>query len=271
MPVETWRADNELAMEFVRQLPSFGASKKLTDWAEQYARGHAGRCDWDARFLGRHNPGGRYLNIGGSPYSFEFALKRTNPRVEITTVDIDPSRFPGVETALGIRVVEANIEQAGCQLGGQYGCIVFAEVFEHLRVDLLGTLSCIRDALAPDGLFYLTMPNGLGLNAVRQHLLHDRTGPPPVREWEKIRHLGHMGHVREYSLTEAREVLQYCGFVVEREMFRENVTGRWPVRDILLKIWPRLANEVIILARGNKPSLASKPAEGPLANFTRPV
>jgi SAM-dependent methyltransferase len=247
--VQTWHAAAGLADDFSERLSSFGAPEELSDWARQYARDHAGRCQWDADFLAARFPSGRYLNIGGSPYVFELALKRMRPDADIVSVDIDPTRFPGVETALGVRVLGADIERGDCDLGRGFDCVVVAEVFEHLRIDLLGTISRLRETLAPAGVLYLTMPNGLGLNAIRGHLLHGRTGPSPVGEWAKLRRLGHMGHVREYSMTELREVMEYCGFVIDTSMYREAATGRSRLRAMLLALCPSLASEIVILAR----------------------
>ncbi len=249
MAIETWRRSVELAAEFAQLLPNFGGSKELSDWAQQYAVSHAGRCQWDARFLVARHPKGRFLNVGGSPFLFEFALRRESPTANITTVDLDPTRFPGVAEALGIKIIAADIERGDWQLPGEFDGVVFAEIFEHLRIDLLGTLARVHDALAPAGMLYLTTPNGLGLAALRRHYLRGRTGPSVVAEWAKLSRLGHMGHVREYSAREVNEVLQHCGFEVEKYLFREEISDKWPMRDIILRLRPSLANEMVIICR----------------------
>lgn len=249
MSAEIWRPATGLAAEFVQLLPSFEADKGLADWAADYAHGHAGRCQWDARFLTTHYPSQRYLNIGGAPFLFEFALRRENPAADITSIDLDPSRFPGAEEALGIRIVGADIESPKANIAGAFDCIVFAEILEHLRIDILGTLARIRDVLAPGGVLYVTTPNGLGFEPIRRHYLRGRTGPSVVGEWGKLVRLGHMGHVREYSAREVKEVLEHAGFRVESCRFREGIGGRWPLRDLLLKLRPSLASELVLACR----------------------
>lgn len=253
MSVEIYRRAPALAAAYRDQLPGFGAAPGLRDWAAGYAADHAGRCLWDARFLLRHGRTGRLLNIGGAPYLFEFALKHENPAAEIVSVDLDPERFPHVEAALGIRVVAGNIESGGWEAGGLFDCIVLAEVFEHLRIDLLGTLAGIRNHLSRDGLLYLTTPNGLSLWALCGRFMRGRTGPPLVSEWEKLRRIGHMGHVREYSALEVTETLASCGFVIEKSMFRAPKGDKWPLRDLLVPLRPSLAEEVVVLARKHDP------------------
>jgi len=249
MSVETWRPAARLTAEFVQLLPSFEAGKGLADWAEDYARGHAGRCQWDARFLATHYPSQRYLNIGGAPFLFEFALRRENPAADITSVDLDPARFPGAGNALEIRIVGADIESPTADIAGAFDCVVFAEILEHLRIDLLGTLARVRDVLTPGGVLYVTTPNGLGFEPIRRHYLRGRTGPSVVGEWGKLARLGHMGHVREYSAREMKEVLEYAGFRIETCLFREGIGGRWLLRDLLLKLRPSLASELVIVCR----------------------
>jgi SAM-dependent methyltransferase len=248
MAVLAYRQLPDFAAEFAAILPSFGASPDLTAWAAGYAKLHAGRCHCDAQFIGRR-AAKRCLNVGGAPYLFEFALKKHFPEIDLTTVDLAPERFPAAASVIGMRTVRANIETETPEIDGTFDVVVFTEIFEHLRIDILGTMARIRDLLADDGVLYLTTPNGLSLDAWRRSLLRGRTGPSLVDEWSKLTRLGHMGHVREYSATEVEEVLQYCGFVIEDRQFRIQGTPPRPKRDLLLKLRPALADEVVIVAR----------------------
>lgn len=234
--------------EFLAALPSFGADREMTQWAANYAGFHAGRCYWDAHFLSERGVN-RCLNIGGAPYLFEFALRKARPEVQLTTIDLEPGRFPNAGSIVGMRVIRGNIEvNEPLPLSEAFDVVVFAEIFEHLRINVLATMSRVRDLLTPQGHLYLTMPNGLSLNAWRKRLLRGRTGPPPVDEWSKLKQLGHMGHVREYSLSEITEVLGESNFAIEETHFRVAYSD-WPMRNILLRFWPQFAEEIVILAR----------------------
>jgi len=236
------------AAEFAAILPFFGASSELTKWAADYAALHAGRCYWDAQFVGRHSAK-RCLNIGGAPYLFEFALKKQFPGIDVTSVDLAPERFPNAAAIVGMRALRANIEIKAPEIAGKFDFIVFTEIFEHLRIDILGTMARVRDLLAEEGRLYITTPNGLSLDAWRRRFLRDRTGPALVDEWSKLSRLGHMGHVREYSATEVEEVLLHCGFAIEDRQYRVQRTTPRPRRDLLLRLRPALADEILILAR----------------------
>jgi SAM-dependent methyltransferase len=251
MAVATYRHQPEFAAEFAAILPSFGASPDLTEWAGGYARLHAGRCHWDAQFVGRRSPK-RCLNIGGAPYLFEFALKKDFSEIDLTSVDLAPERFPNAASMIGMRTVRANIEIEAPAIEGKFDSVVFTEIFEHLRIDILGTMARVCDLLADDGILYLTTPNGLSLDAWRTRILHGRTGPPLVPEWSKLTRLGHMGHVREYTATEVEEVLVHCGFTIEDRQFRVQRTIARPKRDFILKMRPAFADEILIVAREKK-------------------
>jgi SAM-dependent methyltransferase len=239
----------DTAARYAKLLPSFGAAPELAAWAADYASGHAGRCQWDARFLAGRLRSGRVLNIGGAPFLFEMVLRAENPNLEIFTVDLNPERFPGVEQTLGLRVIRGDVERVDWQLDEKFDCVVFAEILEHLRVDLLGTLRRIKHLLTPQGILYLTTPNGLSFANIYRHYLHGRTGPSPVNEWGKLANLGHMGHVREYSAVEVREMLATCGYSVDELIMRSPKDGNWPLRDMLIRRRARFADELVILAQ----------------------
>ncbi|MEJ0048615.1 MAG: methyltransferase domain-containing protein [Rhodospirillales bacterium] len=119
-----------------------------------------------------------------------------------------------------MQIARADIEIEDREIEGKFDFVVFTEIFEHLRIDIPGTMARVRDLLTDDGTLYLTTPNGLSLDAWRTRILRDRTGPPLPEEWSKLARLGHMGHVREYSATELEELLRYCGFAIEKRQYR---------------------------------------------------
>ncbi|MGH8143022.1 MAG: class I SAM-dependent methyltransferase [Steroidobacteraceae bacterium] len=248
MQLMQYRHMPELAEEFVAVLPRFGAAPALLDWAKSYARMHAGRCLWDAQFVGSY-PVKRCLNVGGAPYMFEFALRRQFPRIDLTTIDLHPERFPNAGDVLGVRILSADIESVAPTVAEKFDMIVFTEIFEHLRMDILTTMRRVRELLNDSGRLYLSMPNGMGWSSWRLHLLRGRSGPPMVEEWSKLSRLGHMGHVRLYSLREATEVLVHCGFTIEQGGFRAVRRRHRNLRELLQWVWPALADEVIIVSK----------------------
>ncbi len=249
VPCYSWRDAPAVTADYLKVVSQFGMEDGLRSWAEEYVRYHAGRCLWDVEFLTSNYQFVNCLNVGGAPFIFEYILKNKLHDINLVSVDIDPARFPILEDILGIKVINANIEshkRSTDDLSGQFQCVVFCELFEHLRIDLLSTISLLRTYLAKDGFLYLTMPNGIGKNAL-QRWMQGRTGPDPVSEWTKLQNLGHMGHVREYSYFEARDVLVHCGFRIERYMYRRNAGDR--AGRALTGAIPILADEIVIIAR----------------------
>src|SRR4051812_47150567 len=86
LPIAKYKHAPEFAGRYKALLQDFGASPELTAWAALYAENHAGRCEWDAQFIGKLSVQ-RCLNIGGSPYVFECALKNMFPHIDLTTID----------------------------------------------------------------------------------------------------------------------------------------------------------------------------------------
>ncbi len=247
-----WAASPEVTADYLKLVPELGLDRELWPWAEKYARNHAGRVLWDVDFLTRNYKFSRCLNIGGAPFVFEYLMKKAHPEVEVVSVDLHPNRFRHVERVLGIKVAQLDVERppaAGVEMVGQFQCVVFCEIFEHLRVDLLKTMSFVRSLLNEDGFMYLTMPNGLGIDALRRNLRRGRTGPDPIKEWSKLVNLGHMGHVREYSYIELRDVLLHCGFQVQRYLYRRKTGDSDRFQRILTRFIPKLGNEIVVVAR----------------------
>lgn len=241
-----YRHSPELAEEFKAVLAGFGATRELQEWANNYARMHAGRCLWDARFVGQR-PIKSCLNIGGAPYVFEYIIRKQFPHIQVTSLDIHPERFPNASSVLATRVISCNIETTVPALDEKFDMIVFTEMFEHLRIDILGTVKRIRELLEDGGQLYLTTPNGWGWTAWRLLYLRGRTGPYPVEEWSKLSRLGHMGHVRLYSLLELAEVLRHCGFSIQESGYRSLRRHRG-LRDVLMRVRPSCADEILVVA-----------------------
>ena len=95
---------------------------------------------------------------------------------------------------------------------GTFDLVLFCEVLEHLTVNPVYTLSEIHRVLKPGGMLVLSTPNVARPDAVLR-LLRGRNIYDPY-------HLGAplMGsrHSREYTFGELRELIDGCGFNIER-------------------------------------------------------
>jgi SAM-dependent methyltransferase len=249
----SWGEAPELAAEYQRLVPKIAGDPGIRSWAANYCGHHAGRCSWDAAFIAKYSPR-RILNVGAAPFIFEAACRRAGIRADFVSLDLAPDRFRNLDSELGVNAVKLDIERAGedevARLG-RFDCIVFSELFEHLRFDLLGTMRRLARLLDPEGRLYLATPNGGGVKGVKRVLFQRRSGPDPVSAWSKLERLGHMGHVREYTAREVQAVLKHCGFAIERQIYRHH---RRPTLDSAFKralysVMPGLAENILIVAR----------------------
>lgn len=189
-----------------------------------YIADHKWRCIDDALRLAQLLPaGGRILNVGGRPYLFEFIARELG--LEVVSLDIDPSRDPAECAALGHEIIAADIETAEGRAAArldQYDIICLAEIFEHMRIDLLATFRDLSTAMRPDARIYLTTPNFYSAPQLFKMLAAGRSGPSLVREWGKLDAIGHMGHVREYARCELIEFFAATGLRVETSFVRNS-------------------------------------------------
>lgn len=202
---------------------------ELTSWAKSYAAGSADRIAVDLDLLKRFAPpGGRVIEMGSAPFLFTLAAQRMG--YDVTGVDIDPSRFSGMIDAQGLRVLRSNFETERVQLpDGTADVIAFHEVFEHLRIDLIATFQEVFRLTRPGGVVLVSTPNLRSVRGIRNFIQRGKAyalTPSIYDEYDKLRRLGHMGHVREYTPAEVTEFLTRVGFEVESIIFRGLPGGR---------------------------------------------
>ena len=201
----------------------------LTDWARGYAAGSADRIAVDLDLLERFAPaGGRVVEMGSAPFLFTLAAHRMG--YDVTGVDIDPSRFRGMIDATGLKVVKSNFETERVGLeDAAADLIAFHEVFEHLRIDLIATFEEVFRLTKPGGIVLVSTPNLRSVRGIRNFLQRGKAyalTPRIYDEYAKLRRLGHMGHVREYTPAEVTEFLARIGFEVVSVIFRGLPGGR---------------------------------------------
>ncbi|HUA87188.1 MAG TPA: methyltransferase domain-containing protein [Bryobacteraceae bacterium] len=122
---------------------------------------------------------------------------------------------------------------------GRFETVLACEIFEHMLHDPMHMLIEIHRVLAENGTLILTTPNVASFTAVARVL--EQSGNPqlhskyadPRREFAETE----IGHVREYTPPELREVIESAGFEIEN-LFSEVIPGygteSW-VRDFLVR------------------------------------
>jgi SAM-dependent methyltransferase len=258
--IENGRRRQQLAREYLLWAEPRASGQREKEFLREYANQHALRVYDDVETVLRISPNcTSIVNVGGFPYLFEFFLLQKYSGL-VRTFDLEPERYAAYLEDLDVEVLSMDIESGDPpDLGENYDVVVFCEVLEHLRINVLRTVRMLATLLKPEGLLYLTTPNGAGFVQTLKCLLTQRTGPPPVREWGSLDLVGFMGHVREYSPVECEEMLRACGFseidLTFRNMFEPRRFSSFPLlwtRTLVSRLWHQKADMITITARRSR-------------------
>lgn len=218
------------------------------------------RCLFDARYVSTNFPNKKILNVGGAPFIFEVMIRQITNDIFLTSLDIDPSEYSKEINDLGLEVIGCDIEKQSARDNinfYDYDVLCICELFEHMRLDLIGTFEDIYNKMRPGSYLYLTTPNFFYLPNILGIIKAKRSGPGIIKQWKKLKDFGHMGHVREYTTTELKEFLEYFGFETIEILPRNSkkyYTGKNPAK-ILIKfisqIFSIFSNDFVILVKKN--------------------
>lgn len=213
---------------------------EMQDWFKGYAAGHRTRLAQDLTMIGHYAPGARSIvEIGALPLILTSALAQKGG--DLTGLDIAPERFDGAIAALGVDILKCDIETEPFPVpDASADLVLLNEVFEHLRINLLFTMSEIRRILKPDGILMMSTPNMRSIKGLRALLGQGRGAwccPDLHSEWSKLDDLGHMGHVREYTPRDVTDFLERLGIACRTIAFREG--GGTPLGRMIYKVRPQ--------------------------------
>lgn len=223
----------------------------------EYFLSHEARFLNDLTLLTELCSDGQVLELGAFPFFFTAILAELGRPV--VAVDLHPFRLTGLLKRHKLQVVSSDVERTRLPFAdASFDCVLLNEMFEHLRIDPQFALSEANRVLKPGGRLMLTTPNLYFIKTVLRFLI-GRGFNDPVWEFTKLRRLGHMGHVREYSAAEVRRFLQASGFAVARHAFKQY---SYPGGLFGLAARPLLA--LVPFLRGYNVFIAEKIGPGPL-------
>jgi SAM-dependent methyltransferase len=214
------KAVDDACSAVMRDLPD---DPSLAEWVRSYVRYHRYRLAEDLQIVsGVAATDWQVGEFGSAPYLATIALKQSGYRVQ--GFDIAPERFSRLLSAHGLTVHKADFETQPVPVEDDtFDLVLFNEVFEHLRIDLIRTMSEVRRVLKPSGLLLLSTPNLRSLVGLWTLLWRHRgchIGSGIYGEYEKLSQHGHMGHVREYTAREVSEFLACLGLETVEVIFR---------------------------------------------------
>lgn len=199
------------------------SSPSLKKWHDEYYHSHCIRLAFDLELCAKHcAPASRILEVGSIPLLLTHSLKQAG--YAISGVDVDPSRYSDAIVRTGLTVAQCDIEREALPFPDeQFDCVLLNEVFEHLRINLIHTASELSRVLKPDGLLFVSTPNLRSYRGLKNLLFHGKAFAicaEPFHEFSKLKAIGHMGHIREYTPVEVMSFMRHFGMVAEKVIFR---------------------------------------------------
>jgi SAM-dependent methyltransferase len=172
----------------------------------------------------------RVLDVGCGAGVLDLALARLG--AQVTGLDRFEEYAPGADNQMGVeseivarlrthgvQVLRRDIATEGLPDGSAaYDVILFLAVIEHLHESPRALLERMRELLTPGGMLAITTPNHAWIRT-RLRLARGRSANHPLDEWWRT---PFFGHVREYTLSELRSMLQWAGYEV-----RHATIGNW--------------------------------------------
>jgi len=222
---------------------------------------HRNRYKSDVNIIKTFYKDGEILEIGSVPCHLTTILKLLG--YPVIGVDLHPFRYQSIIDKFKLNIKKCDIERTHLPFSdGKFKFILFNEVIEHLRIDPLFALSEINRVLSNNGTLMLTTPNLYSIQQIVRFLIGRGFGDP-VSEFTKLRRLGHMGHIREYSHTDIKRFLAANNFKIESVSYKHYYypkTKRGMVAYILFHLFPsRFRSYQVVLAKKVGPANTLKP------------
>jgi SAM-dependent methyltransferase len=148
-------------------------SPVLADWFNSYVPNHKVRISFDLDII-RNNirPGSTVLELGSVPLLLTAALVKLD--YNVTGIDISPERFSAAINKYKFNILKCNIEKEHLPIpDNSFDAVVFNELFEHLRINLIFTMREVFRVLKPDGILLLSSPNLRSLLGIINFLLRN--------------------------------------------------------------------------------------------------
>ncbi len=238
-------ADIDIELSNVRQAID-KMPESLYDWSSVYFEEQKRRYQLDWKLFSQYYSSGKVLEVGALPFHFTSILAQK--KVPYVSIDLAPERAQFLVQVEKLNVVKCNIELEDLPFKEEFDFIFFNEIFEHLRINPIEVVGKLYSVLKKDGLIVLTTPN---LNEICKRLKHlkGHDFDDPYFEFLKLDRLGHMGHVREYTLSQVCKFLTAKGFEIVNYEFRSFYDFQSIRRKIVYHLFPKFRPFFAVVAR----------------------
>jgi len=190
------------------------------------------RVDATLRFIPKK---GKLLEIGS--YPFDVTKYLIEKGYEVKGIDINH-----IKQTLGVS--HCDIEKENLPFDADtFDIILMMEVFEHLGVNPIYALKEIYRVLKPGGIFVITTPNILRLQNLKS-IIFRRKQLATLRSLTQKESLGYMGHIREYTRRELKEILEHCKYEINSVFMYEG--SKNTLTKCIVSIFPFFSTTIII-------------------------
>ncbi|WP_169703331.1 class I SAM-dependent methyltransferase [Candidatus Kuenenia stuttgartensis] len=223
---------------------------ELPEWFHDYASAHCHRIAFDLDLVKKHVPvkDAKVLELGSVPLLLTGALRELG--YDIQGIDIAPERFQSVISRVNVNVRKCDIEVERLPFpDSSFDAILFFELFEHLRINPIFTMKENFRVLKPGGVLLVSTPNLKSLDGIINFLFQGKAFSlcgDIYKEYEKLQSIGHMGHVREFTVREVSDFLTKIGFRVNEIIYRGWYFSG--LKQLAIRLFPKLRPYITIVA-----------------------
>jgi 2-polyprenyl-3-methyl-5-hydroxy-6-metoxy-1,4-benzoquinol methylase len=162
----------------------------------------------------------KIVDAGAAPYILSALLNQDGH--EIIPLDIDPGRHLPVIELLNLTPRQCALDKDRWPVeSDSCSIVIMNEVFEHL-LNPLHALKNTHRILKKGGYFTMTTPNLGSYSGIVNFFLANRAqalSTDIYSEYIKLERIGHMGHVREYTINEMCDCAEKVGFALKKIEF----------------------------------------------------
>lgn len=227
-------------LDFLNQLRDAKSliDPKISDWWLNYLSMQEERYYDTFLFIQNTPKNTEILEVGCIPCQFHTLLKCFGYNIQ--GIDIAPERLKLFIEKYRLNIQKVDIENERFPFNDDsFGLILFNEVIEHLRLNPFNALKEIHRVLRRGGSLLLSTPNITYVHRLNFFLSCRSYQGNPIKIFEKVKNLGHIGHYRIYTFLELNEMLTYVGFKVN-SVFYKGKPNIQNLRDrIILSLAPR--------------------------------
>ena len=184
---------------------------------------------------------GKLLEIGSYPFIITKELIKRG--YDVSGLDLN-------QTKQSMGIYHCNIETEAFPFKDKtFDIILMMEVIEHLGINPINAIQESRRVLKDDGIFVLTTPNILRLQNLKSLICRGKQ-LATLRSLTQKEKLGYIGHIREYTKKELKEILSYCGFKIYKSCMYEGSIHK-PTK-IIVFLFPSYATTIMLACKGEK-------------------